>query len=191
VSVGAGIKRADNDFKYAINYFSEEYIDSDDAIKLLPPGFDEPGGDIETDDYVNEALKAMDSPQWITSASPGIWQPFGPPGARRAAREARLNTTTGLAVVRKETGLTVYNNYEKRFVKALFIAIGNFLGKCTAWLVRGSEIVRLKVLKEKGGFKIAEKGKGVNIADQRNAGNQITKSKNWKNCLEGKKFEGY
>jgi hypothetical protein len=191
VSVGAGVKRADNDFTYAVNYFSEEYIDSDDALKLWPSGFDEPGGDIEGDDYVNEALKAIDSPRWITSASPFIWEPFGPPGGHRAAREARRATTTDLAVVRGETGVTVYNGHEKRFLKALVTSVARFLGKCTAWLVRGAEVVRLKALQKKGGFQVAESGKGANIADQRKAGNLITKSKNWRNCLEGKRFQGY
>jgi hypothetical protein len=182
VSVGAGIKREENDFKYATNYFTEEYIDSDDALRLLPSDFNEPDGDIDNDDYVNEALEAIDSPNWITSVSPGTWVPFGPPRSQRAAREARRVTNTDL---------TVYIRREKRFVKALMTGIANFLTKCTAWLVRTDGVRRLRALKEQGGFKVAEKFKGAQIADQRNAGNQIRKSKNWENCLRGKRFEKY
>jgi hypothetical protein len=118
VSVRAGVKRDENDFRYAINYFTEEYIGSEDALKLLPSDFNEPESDIDSDDYVNEALKAIDSPDWITSVSPGTWIPFNPSRSKRALREARRITYN--------TGLTVYTGHEKRFVNAFMTGIGIF-----------------------------------------------------------------
>jgi hypothetical protein len=74
-------------------------------------------------------------------------------------------------------------------VKALLTGIANFFIKRTALLLRTDGVRRLRALKDQGGFKAAEKFKGADIADQRNVGIQIAKSKNWGNCLLGKRFD--
>jgi hypothetical protein len=90
--------------------------------------------------------------------------------------------------VRGETGLAVH--HERRFVKALVQAVARFLGRIGMWLASRTPN-RLAVLKSRGGLRIAEKGKGAKYSDQKWAGNKIIQSKNWKNCLNGVKFEKY
>ncbi|KAF2824516.1 hypothetical protein CC86DRAFT_421084 [Ophiobolus disseminans] len=192
VSVGAGIKRADDQFKYATDFFSEDYIDSEDIMSLWPQGWsDAPTTNIDSEEYVNEFLKAIDSPSWITSASPGSWTEFKPPkkrGDEFILPPPELATSTEVVVVRGETGIIIHE--KKRFVKALFTQIGKFFGAIGKWLA-GNALRRLKDLKSQGGLRIAEKGKGAAYKDQKWAGGQITKSKNWKNCLNGKAAEKY
>jgi hypothetical protein len=192
VSVGAGVKRSDNEFKYATNYFSEDYIDSEDIMKLWPKGWgDAPTSNIDTDEYVNDFLTALNSGTWIVSVSgPNQWYQFD-----HKKREALIypppsepSISTEIAISHEETGVIEYR--EKRFARALFTQIAKFFGRLGGWLAR-NELRRLKTLKNQGGLKVAEKGKGAAFKDQVWTGKQVTKSKNWKNCLNGLKPESY
>ncbi|KAF2679233.1 hypothetical protein K458DRAFT_490712 [Lentithecium fluviatile CBS 122367] len=174
-------------FPQATDFFDEEYIDSEDVMMLWPSELDDvPDINIDTDEYINDFLEAMDDLLWI---------PWGGGGAkkRKAASSASemppstmgVSTSTDIAIRPRETGLA--GSYEKRFVKALFTAIRNFLVRAVTWL--GRQVNRLQALKDKGGPRIAEKGKGAKYGDQKKAGDDIAKDKNWKNCINGKKPE--
>jgi hypothetical protein len=52
-------------FPQATDFFSEEYIDSEDIMSHWPSGLDDvPSANIDTDEYVDEFLKAMDDLTW-------------------------------------------------------------------------------------------------------------------------------
>jgi len=201
MSVGAGVKkRADNDYQYSINYFSEDVLENDDILTLWPSNLPRKARslnkrfDFDSDEYIDECLSALDSPGWVTTSGASPWMPIGG-GRRRSASwpeyiEPPPVTNTDVALVPRETGVIEYQFEKRANIKAIMQGIGRFIGKLVGWMSTRS-LKRLDVLKQKGGFKIAEKGKGAKASDQKWAGNQISKSKNWKNCLEGKKFEKY
>jgi hypothetical protein len=88
VSVGAGVKRADNDYQYSINYFSEDVIENDEILSLWPSDVTQKARSLEkrwdfgTDEYVDECLSALDSPGWVTTSGVSPWMPIN---GRRAA----------------------------------------------------------------------------------------------------------
>lgn len=123
-SVPNGVKKRakdDEEFVYATGYFSEEYIDSEDIMKLWPADFqDAKNVDIESETYINQCLEALDDFNWFPSTSGASpWQCLG--SACRHRREvneyieAPPVTTTDVVIAPRKTGMIAYE-HEKRFV---------------------------------------------------------------------------
>ncbi|KAI8934519.1 hypothetical protein NX059_008218 [Plenodomus lindquistii] len=151
-------------FPYATDYFSKESVDSEDIMQHWPANLEEvPSVNIDTDKFGGGAKAKRFTPQI--------------PGNKASSTE--------ITVARQTTDVAVYS--EKRFVKALFTATKNFFARAGTWL--GREANRLQSLKDQGGLRIAEKGKGAKYTDQEKAAKEIAGVKNWQKCINGEKPE--
>lgn len=191
-SVGQGLKRADDEFKYAHEFFNEDYVDSEDIMGLWPSEWEYvPEASVDTDEYINEALSTINSGNWVPSVSQGTWKPINGRG-QRAAREARrLATSTDLAV-RTTTEVSVYiEERQAGPAVGVIVTVVTWLVRVTQALSKIGKLARLAALQSRGGLKLAAKGKGAKYSEQVDIAKRIAKSHNWRNCLSGKKFEPY
>lgn len=170
------------EFGYSADFFDEEFITSDDMMKYWPADMDDvPNADtdtVDTDDYVQKFLEAVNKDGWITNH-------IGP-GARSAKIQAPSEESKDVSLVPSETGLTVHH-HERRVVQVVIEAILAFLSRVGPILGRiGTGAARLAKLTKQGGIRIAKAGKSkAPRQKQQDAADVTSRSKNWRNCLQG------
>jgi hypothetical protein len=171
--------------EYAQDFFDEDLFVSDEAIKKYWPSDLEDipmdSRDVDSDEYLQEFGD-------VVSEGGGITERVKP--HKRAYARPIVHTRSpraDVAVVLSPT-TALMSIHEKRGLGEIFAAIARFLVKLGQFLAKaGSQVARLARLTKNGGPRMAKSGKSKakSKKEQEDVADEMSKSKQYGQCLRG------